>query len=355
MGSRVCRKCQSGASKRRLYPHRYRQRHVARNMDNRNGRAFKTLGRSLTSVAGFHEWRNHLYWGVFCPNYYILSSALNTYDSLTSPDALAFILGNYRTPSFWRLDKDNNCEMLYGDTTNPKPVYNKKGNIEKWELEPNGLTAKWGRGGFGNLCTIYIWALQEYNNNLYIGTMDLSNLAVAAASNLIDNEGLDTLSKLFTSLDTSDEGFELLRMTDEEEAPKFITQNGFNNAEQYGVRNLEVINNKLMLGSASMSSLKDNGGWHVLSLADVSIPASISQSEIKKPGIIMERNAEYINLATVGGEKIISIDVYDAVGRKISSSHPDFHLVSIPLQNVKGIHIIKVKSEKGEWDVKANL
>lgn len=315
----------------------------------------KTLGRSLTSVAGFHEWRNHLYWGVFCPNYYILSSALNTYDSLTSPDALAFILGNYRTPSFWRLDKDNNCEMLYGDTTNPKPVYNKKGNIEKWELEPNGLTAKWGRGGFGNLCTIYIWALQEYNNNLYIGTMDLSNLAVAAASNLIDNEGLDTLSKLFTSLDTSDEGFELLRMTDEEEAPKFITQNGFNNAEQYGVRNLEVINNKLMLGSASMSSLKDNGGWHVLSLADVSIPASISQSEIKKPGIIMERNAEYINLATVGGEKIISIDVYDAVGRKISSSHPDFHLVSIPLQNVKGIHIIKVKSEKGEWDVKANL
>lgn len=315
----------------------------------------KTLGRSLTSVAGFHEWRDHLYWGVFCPNYYILSSALATYGDLTSPDALAFILGNYRTPSFWRLDKDNTCEMLYGDTSNPKPVYNKKGNIEKWELESNGLTAKWGRGGFGNLCTIYVWALQQYNDNLYIGTMDLSNLAVAAASKLLGDESFDTLSKLLTGLDTSDEGFELLRMTDEEEAPKFITQNGFNNAEQYGVRNLEVLNNKLMLGSASMSSLKDNGGWHVLSLEDLSTPASISQSEIKKPGIIMERNAEYINLATVGGEAIATISVYDAAGRMISSSRPATHLVSIPLQNVKGVHIIKVTSAKGEWEIKANL
>lgn len=315
----------------------------------------KTLGRSLTSVAGFHEWRDHLYWGVFCPNYYILSSALATYGDLTSPDALAFILGNYRTPSFWRLDKDNTCEMLYGDTSNPKPVYNWKGNIEKWELEPNGLTAKWGRGGFGNLCTIYVWAMQQYNDNLYIGTMDLSNLAVAAASKLLGDESFDTLSKLLTGLDTSDEGFELLRMTDEEEAPKFITQNGFNNAEQYGVRNLEVLNNKLMLGSASMSSLKDNGGWHVLSLNDLSTPASISQSEIKKPGIIMERNAEYINLATVGGEAIATISVYDAAGRMISSSRPATHLVSIPLQNVKGVHIIKVTSSKGEWEIKANL
>lgn len=315
----------------------------------------KTLGRSLTSVAGFHEWRDHLYWGVFCPNYYILSSALATYGDLTSPDALAFILGNYRTPSFWRLDKDNTCEMLYGDTSNPKPVYNWKGNIEKWELEPNGLTAKWGRGGFGNLCTIYVWAMQQYNDNLYIGTMDLSNLAVAAASKLLGDESFDTLSKLLTGLDTSDEGFELLRITDEEEAPKFITQNGFNNAEQYGVRNLEVLNNKLMLGSASMSSLKDNGGWHVLSLEDLSTPASISQSEIKKPGIIMERNAEYINLATVGGEAIATISVYDAAGRIISSSRPATHLVSIPLQNVKGVHIIKVTSAKGEWEIKANL
>ena len=315
----------------------------------------KTLGRSLTSVAGFHEWRDHLYWGVFCPNYYILSSALATYGDLTSPDALAFILGNYRTPSFWRLDKDNTCEMLYGDTANPKPVYNKKGAIEKWELESNGLTAKWGRGGFGNLCTIYVWALQQYNDNLYIGTMDLSNLAVAAASKLLGDESFDTLSKLLTGLDTSDEGFELLRMTDEEEAPKFITQNGFNNAEQYGVRNLEVLNNKLMLGSASMSSLKDNGGWHVLSLDDLSTPASISQSEIKKPGIIMERNAEYINLATVGGEAIATISVYDAAGRMISTSRPATHLVSIPLQNVKGVHIIKVTSANGEWEIKANL
>ena len=311
-----------------------------------------TLGRSLTSVAGFHEWRNHLYWGVFCPNYYILSRAQSTYGSLTSPDALAFILGNYRTPSFWRLDKDNNYELLYGDTENPKPVYDKTGKITKWELEPNGLTAKWGRGGFGNLWTIYIWALQEYNNNLYIGTMDLSNLADAAGSNLIGDKEFATVANLLTGLKGSDEGFELLRMTDEDEAPKYITENGFNNPEQFGVRNLEVIDNKLMLGSASMSSLKPNGGWHVNSITDTTIPTSINQAEIKKPGIIMERNAEYINLATVGGEKITAVEVYDAAGSRITSARPASHVASIPLQNVKGISIVKITSEKGEWEAK---
>ena len=311
-----------------------------------------TLGRSLTAVAGFHEWRNHLYWGVFCPNYYILSRAQSTYGSLTSPDALAFILGNYRTPSFWRLDKDNSYELLYGDTKNPKPVYDTAGKITKWELESNGLTAKWGRGGFGNLWTIYIWAMQEYNNNLYIGTMDLSNLADAAGSNLVGDKGFAIVAKLLTGLDRADEGFELLRMTDEDEAPKFVTENGFNNPEQFGVRNLEVLDNKLMLGSASMSSLKPNGGWHVNSITDTTIPTSITQTEIKKPGIIMERNAEYINLATVGGEKITAVEVYDAAGSRITSARPDSHIASIPLQNAKGISIIKITSEKGEWEAK---
>lgn len=314
----------------------------------------KTFGRSITSVAGFHEWRNHLYWGVFCPNYYILSIAQSTYGTLTSPDALAFILGNYRTPSFWRLDKDNNYEMLYGDTENPKPIYDESGKITKWEIEPNGLTAKWGRGGFGNIWTIYIWALQEYNNNFYIGTMDLSNLADAVGSNLAGDQGFTLITNLLTGLKKTDEGFELLRMTDEEEAPMYITENGFNNPDLYGVRNLEVVDNKLMLGSASMSNLSPNGGWHVHSISDPNIPESISPTAIKKPGIILERNAEYVNLATVGGENITTVTVYDAAGRKISSAHPDSHIVSIPLQNVKGLAVIKVVSEKGEWVAKLN-
>lgn len=310
-----------------------------------------TLGRSLTSVAGFHEWRNHLYWGVFCPNYYILSRAQTTYGSLTSPDALAFILGNYRTPSFWRLDKDNNYELLYGDTQNPKPVYDKTGKITSWELEANGLTAKWGRGGFGNLWTIYIWALQEYKDNLYIGTMDLSNLADAAGSNLIGDKEFSTVANLLTGFKGSDEGFELLRMTDEEEAPEYITENGFGNPEQFGVRNLEVLDNKLMLGSASMSSLKPNGGWHVNSITDTAL-SSMDQAEIKKPGIILERNDQFVNLATVGGEKITEVEVYDAAGRRINSARPDSRVASVPLDNAAGISILKITSEKGEWEAK---
>lgn len=311
-----------------------------------------TLGRSITSVAGFHEWRDHLYWGVFCPNYYALSRAQSLYGSLTSADALAFILGNYRTPSFWRLDKDNNYEMLYGDTENPKPVYDQSGKITSWEIESNGLTSKWGRGGFGNIWTIYIWSLQEYDNNLYIGTMDLSNLADAAGSNLLTDQGFEIAAGLLTGLDKKKEGFELLRMTDENEAPKYITENGFGNPNLFGVRNLEVVDNKLMLGSASMSNLAADGGWHVHSITDTKGSADIMQSEIKKPGVILERNAEYINLATVGGENITKVEVYDAAGRKINSARPNSHIASIPLQNVNGVSVIKITSENGDWEAK---
>ena len=66
----------------------------------------------------------------------------------------------------------------------------------------------------------------------------------------------------------------------------------------------------------------------------------------------MERNAEYINLATVGGEKITAVEVYDAAGCRVTSARPDSHVASIPLQNVKGISIVKITSEKGEWEAK---
>ncbi len=142
-------------------------------------------------------------------------------------------------------------------------------------------------------------------------------------------------------------------MTDEDEAPKYITENGFGNHELFGVRNLEVIDNKLMLGSASMSNLAADGGWHVQSLTDNDIPTDIQhQATMKKPGIIMERNAEYINLATVGGEKITQVVVFDAAGRKICAAHPQSHVASIPLQEIKGISIIKITSENGEWETK---
>ena len=184
--------------------------------------------------------------------------------------------------------------------------------------------------------------------------MDLSNLADAVGSNLAGDQGFTLITNLLTGLKKTDEGFELLRMTDEEEAPMYITENGFNNPDLYGVRNLEVVDNKLMLGSASMSNLSPNGGWHVHSISDPNIPESISPTAIKKPGIILERNAEYVNLATVGGENITTVTVYDAAGRKISSAHPDSHIVSIPLQNEKGLAVIKVVSEKGEWVAKLN-
>ncbi len=311
-----------------------------------------TSGRAITAIAGFHEWRGHLYWGVFCPDYYMLAEAQAIYGTLTSPDALAFILGNYRTPSFWRLDKDNVCEMLYGETENPKPVYAADGKtIESWVFESNGLKPKWGRGGFGNFWTIYIWALNEYNGNLYIGTMDLGNLADAVGSSSFPADTFSSLASML-GLDKNEYGFELLRMTDEETAPKLVTTNGFNNSESYGLRNLEPFNDNLIIGTASNSNLVPHGGWHVHTLREKDIITGVEPAEMVKPGIIMQRNDSYINFATVDGSAIREIRVYDASGRIITSAKPMLHIASLPLAGVRGIAIIKVTGANGEWEVK---
>lgn len=310
-----------------------------------------TLGRSLSAIAGFHEWKGHLYWGLFSPNFYLLSYAQKIYGTVMSPEAVAYILGNWRTPSFLRIDKNDKCDLLYGEKENPKPVYDLKGKIVDWKLEKNGQTPFWGRGGFGNFWTIYIWALQEYNNNLYIGTMDCSQLFEAAGGTIFSEEAAALLGSLF-GLNHEKNGYELLRMTDENRTPKIISDNGLGNDSQYGVRNLEVLGDKLFLGSASMANLVPYGGWHVNSIHEHNATTAIDQQELVKPGIIMGKNDEYINFATVAGDNILSIEVFDASGRKLTSARPQKPVASIPLNEFSGIAIVKITSASGSWTAK---
>ena len=48
-----------------------------------------------------------------------------------------------------------------------------------------GVKPKWGRSGLGNLYTNYIWSMEVYNDRLYVGTMDMSNLIKPAIKTLM--------------------------------------------------------------------------------------------------------------------------------------------------------------------------
>lgn len=316
-----------------------------------------TLGRTVTSVAGFREWRNHLYWGVFCPDFYILQAAEKIYGTLFSPDALAYILGNYRTASFWRLDNDNTVELLYGETELPKPVYDSTGSVKEWTFEQTGWTPKWGRSGFGNFWTIYVWSLHVYGDNLYIGTMDMSNLAGAVLTNKGASTKATTSDNIYGYIEQifgmseREYGFELLRMTDEEQPPRLITSNGFNNPAAYGIRNFDVIDNTLYIGTASPFNLKEFGGWHIHSLTDKNVTTGIEQPKAVEAGVIMRRTDNYINLVTLKGDNITSVEVYDTAGRKLSDAKPDSRVASVPLSLIKGVAVIKVQTESGAWSM----
>lgn len=82
------------------------------------------VSQNMTYTAGLQVWNGKLYWGMFNASYAIpVLLAKFGYEDMTSPEALAFILGHLRQTSFWRIDSNDNVELLYGEKE--LPVWNR--------------------------------------------------------------------------------------------------------------------------------------------------------------------------------------------------------------------------------------
>ncbi len=305
---------------------------------------FNSNGRQITSVAGFKAWRGHLYWGMFAPSFMLLSTASDRYDDLTSPDAISFLLGNHRQTTLWRLDTDNKVELLYGETRLPK--WNQQDDT--WSFDETGWTPKWGRAGYGNIWCIYTWAMHEYNDKLYLGTMDCSNLIDAVNDNSSGGINLFGMLKTLTNTSDSSYGFEILVMDDEEKVPTFITKDGFGNHDAYGVRNFGVLDHRLFVGTASPFNLAEHGGWRIITIEDKTIATSVEQSKIIEPGIVYKTEAGSITMASVDGEDITSIEIYDVAGKLINKIAPNAHTITFPL-DAAGVIVAKITTKSGTW------
>ena len=77
----------------------------------------------------------------------------------------------------------------------------------------------------------------------------------------------------------------------------------------------------------------------------------IEQPKAVEAGVIMRRTDNYINLVTLKGDNITSVEVYDTAGRKLSDAKPDSRVASVPLSLRKVVAVIKVQTESGAWSM----
>lgn len=321
------------------------------------------LTQNTTYTAGLKTWKGKLYWGMFAAAYTIPTLAAQMgYTDTSSPEALAFYLGNLRQTSFWRIDENDNIELLYGESQ--VPMWNKLTQFDQygrpigpdtWTFYNNPYTPKFGRAGYGELFTAYSWTMEEYHGDLYVGTMNMANLIGGVAGG---DEGISSMARmlqLISGTTEDDYGFELLRWKDPEKAPEYITTNGFGNGTAYGIRNFTKAGGDLFVGSASPLNLELFGGCHLFKVNEkVDIATGINEATSSESSdILMKREAGQITFTTIAGDNLVSVKMYDASGVELKNVKANSHVAVVPTSDINAdIIVVKIVSEKGEWTAK---
>lgn len=316
-----------------------------------------------TAILGLKSFKGKLYWGTYSSSYTIPLYTLMKYKTLTSADAIAFVLGSLRGATlFCSENPDGNpasVEMLYGEKQ--LPVYDSE--TGSWTLKENvsGYTPKWGRSGYGNPYTSYTWTLTEYNDKLFIGTMDISNMispfleTIGKSNDSGETKDMASLLKRILRIKDSEMGYECLVLKDNDTEPEYITTDGFGNHAAYGIRNMEVLDNKIFIGTSNPQNLNEQGGWQILSLEEDNGTSSIS-TPVKEVGIMLKQNEYYLEFSSMKGEKIMNITLSDMAGKTVADSNYGRTLATVITANLpKGIYVANIKTESDSYSIKVTV
>jgi hypothetical protein len=186
---------------------------------------------------------------------------------------VAAILGTHRAISIFRGRNfgaaDQEIELLYGAAWLPVYV-----SPIGWLVVPNnmgGAAPLWGAAGFDNFYNNYTWTMDEYADQLFVGTMDWSYLLDEGLPLILEYLGLppDTL----IPLPEGEHGADLYRFVSAESPAEAESLAGVGNPSNYGIRTM-VSDDALYLGMANpMNLLTDpndqlpEGGWELLGLS----------------------------------------------------------------------------------------
>lgn len=314
------------------------------------------------------SYKGKLYWSMWYVQYGLPMSIQMLGLDMSSTKGIAALLANLRQATLWRADtekkgennKFSEVEMLYGE--DELPQYNlATGEVELPKPNVSGYKHVYGRAGFDRQFTAYMWASEEYNDNLYIGTMSTEAVLEPAIQNAGDDKTKMLLGALTTLLGVqeSHKGYELYRFKDGDSPAETVTQDGFGNHAQYGIRNMVLSEDgsDLYLGTASPFNIHEWGGWRMLRFHDNDfVPSGMKKPEIKPASILIKRENEYYVLSSLLGEKITRIQVYDLAGRQVYSEIPandEAYIFNSQIGN--GTFVVKVSTKTGVWTTKLTV
>lgn len=330
---------------------------------------------AVTYFSAMKSYQGRLYWGMFTGSYAAVFSAYNKYGTLESAAAIAHVLGTLRATTLWSTDdftSADDIELLYGDEQ--LPLFNNE--EATWQIVPNnsGYMPRYGRSGYGNLFTCYTWSMTEYNDKLYIGTMDMSTLIDPGLEGVLDNgtqtatqapadqtgttagtpaSALDVLKAVMT-VNPDKYGYECLVMDGGDQPLQYVTDNGFGNPAAYGVRNMVVLDGTLFVGTANPQNLHERGGWEILSVTDNTLPNGLcTAATVKEAGIMYKQNEHYIQASTINGDAINKMYLTDMAGRLVYTAKPLRNEGYIFTQGIApGTYIMTVQSASQQRSVK---
>ncbi|HCF61930.1 MAG TPA: hypothetical protein DFS52_28525, partial [Myxococcales bacterium] len=195
----------------------------------------------------------------------------------TGQNALTTMLGTHRAISIFRLlhpgsDRPT-VDILYGELYLPTydPVL-KRYRIAYDEEHKNKLGKRplFGASGFGSFWNNYTWTMNVFQERLYVGTMDWSQLARVnseAGSGQVSMEPPEPSSFgwLLGSF-RMEEGGDLYRFDSKYGAAKSESLNGLGNFTNYGLRTVLNTGDTMYIGTANPMNLHPDGGWELIEL-----------------------------------------------------------------------------------------
>lgn len=175
---------------------------------------------------------------------------------------------NWGTVSSSKTKDGCKIEMLYGEEK--LPAYNDA--TKKWDIKQTNWTPVFGKSGFNNRFINYVWSANVYDDKLFLGTMDFSNLIVPQIESLIANFGTPLPPAMLTILNAimktvNRSGYEFVYFDKPEEKAKILNRDGYGNEAAYGIRNIINIGDKMYLGTANPLNLHEDGGWEIVEVS----------------------------------------------------------------------------------------
>ncbi len=165
--------------------------------------------------------------------------------------------GTYRTYTTSR--KATVAELIQADKEHPgnrsewREYKNRNIHIFKSKMNLMNLKPLYGRGGFGNEWNAYTWTMAVYNNDLYVGTMDHSELTMGDGSFDYDRRYIW--------------GGDLYKFENSNMDAIPVSQDGLGNSKNFGFRTIFQDGKDLFIGTANPFNLSDDqGGWELIKI-----------------------------------------------------------------------------------------